>query len=80
VAGIIGVARITYLGFQLDFSVATAGFSYRILIMLLSLAGSFTGSIRLSVIAIGRLSYFFAAPVFSFKVADPQDIAALAPS
>ena len=78
VAGIIGVAALTYMGFRLDFSVATAGFSYLVLIALLSLAGSFTGSILLAVIGVGCLSYFFAEPLLSFKLANPQDVVALA--
>jgi PAS domain S-box-containing protein len=77
VAGIIGVAALTYMGFRLDFSVAAAGFSYLVLIALLSLAGSFTGSILLAVIGVGCLSYFFAEPLLSFKLANPQDVVAL---
>jgi PAS domain S-box-containing protein len=78
VLGAGGAAALTYLGFRLAFDPAVVGFSYLVLIALLSLMGSFAASIVLSVIAVGCLDYFFTEPRFSFQVADPQGVVALA--
>lgn len=75
--GGIGLAVLTLVCFQLKLNLATTGFAYLILIALLSLMGSFIGSFILSIVAVGLLNYFFAEPVFSFRVEYPQDVIAL---
>jgi PAS domain S-box-containing protein len=64
--------------FQLHLNLATTGFVYLIVIVLLSLMDSFVSSAVFSVIAVGCLDFFFAPPVFSFRVANPRLLAALA--
>ena len=76
--GGIGVAVVTFVCFRLGLYVDTAGFAYLILIALLSLIGSFIGSVILSVAAAACLTYFFAPPLLTLRVEDPRDIVALA--
>jgi K+-sensing histidine kinase KdpD len=76
--GGMGLVLVTFVCFQLGFNAATAGFAYLILIVLLSLMGSFIGSVILSIVAVGCLSYFFAPPIFSFRVEKLADVLAIA--
>jgi PAS domain S-box-containing protein len=78
IAGGIGLALVTFVCFQLGLNLATTGFAYLILIVLLSLMGSVFGCIVLSIIAVGLLNYFFTTPLFSLRVDYPEDIVALA--
>jgi PAS domain S-box-containing protein len=71
--GGIGLAFVTFVLFRLDVSLAVAAFAYLIVIVLLSLMGSFAASAMLSIVAVGGLSYFFARPIFSFAVDSPLD-------
>jgi PAS domain S-box-containing protein len=50
---------------------------FLIIIVLLSLLDSFVSSALFSIVAVSCLNYFFTEPLFSFSVADPQDVAAL---
>ena len=52
---------------------ATVAFAYLIVIVLLSLMGSFYVSAVLSIIAVAALIYFFASPIFNFRVEEAQD-------
>ena len=65
--GIAGLALITFACFQLGFGLARTGFAYVIVIALVSLLGSFSASIVLSIVAAACLNYFFAAPLFEFR-------------
>jgi PAS domain S-box-containing protein len=76
--GGIGVAVVTFVCFQLELNVDTAGFAYLILIALLSLIGTFIGSVVLSIVAAACLTYFFAPPLLSLRVEDPRDVVAIA--
>jgi PAS domain S-box-containing protein len=76
--GSIGVAVVTFICFRLELDVATAGFAYLILVVLLSLIGSFIGSVVLSIVAVACLTFFFAPPLLSLKVEDPRDVVAVA--
>ena len=66
--GVGALALVTLLCFQLGLNLTTAAFAYLIAIVLLSLMGGFPSSAVLSIVAVGCLSYFFAAPVFNFKI------------
>ena len=48
------------------------------LIVLVSLLGSFSVSVVLSIVAVACLNYFFVPPLFDFRVDDPDDIVRLA--
>ena len=72
--GLIALASLTALCLWLDFRLVTTASLYFVLIVVLSLAGSLLASIILSFIAGGCLAYFFAPPIFDFRMYDPEDI------
>jgi PAS domain S-box-containing protein len=76
--GLAGVALITFICFRLDFGVARTGFAYVILIALVSLLGSFSVSVVLSVVAVACLDYFFAPPLFTLGDVSSVDIVRMA--
>jgi signal transduction histidine kinase len=76
--GLVALAAVTVLYFWLKLPLVSAGFTYLIILVLLSLVSSFLSLAVLSLIAVGSLNYFFVAPIFSFRVDYPEDISALA--
>jgi hypothetical protein len=76
--GIVGLALITFVCFLVGFGLARTAFAYVILIALVSLLGSFSTSVVLSIIAVACLNYFFVPPLFEFRVDDPEDIVRMA--
>ena len=76
--GIAGLALITFICFRLDFGVARTDFAYVILIALVSLLGSFSVSVVLSIVAVACLNYFFAPPLFELRADDSDDIMRMA--
>jgi K+-sensing histidine kinase KdpD len=76
--GIAGLALITFVCFYVGFGVARTSFAFVILIVLVSLLGSFSASVVLSIVAVACLNYFFVPPLFEFRVDDPDDIVRLA--
>src|SRR6266850_1344354 len=75
--GSIALALLTFGCFQLRFNLATTAFLYLILIVLLSLRGSFLLSAVFSLIAVGCLAYFFTTPILSFRGGEPLEATAL---
>jgi len=71
--GAIGLALVTFVCFRFGLKPAAAGFAYLIFMALLALLGSFIGSVILSVAAAGCLQYFFAPPIFNFRMDAPED-------
>ena len=76
--GTAGLALITVVCFQLGVGLARTGFAYVILIALTSLVGSLGASVVLSIIAAGCLNYFFAPPLFEFRIDAADDIMRIA--
>src|SRR5215467_9782352 len=76
--GIAGLALITPICFHIGFRVTRTSFVYLILIALVSLLGSLSVSVVLSIIAVACLNYFFVPPFFGFRVDDPDDLVRLA--
>src|SRR3984893_16144569 len=76
--GIAGLALITFVCFQLGLGLARTGFAYVILVALVSLLGSFSASVVLSILAAACLNYFFAPPLFELRVDAPDDILSIA--
>jgi C4-dicarboxylate-specific signal transduction histidine kinase len=76
--GLVGLAAVTGLYFWLGFPLVSAAFTYLILIVFLSLWSSLPFLFILSIIAVGSLSYFFAPPIFSFRIDYEQDIVVVA--
>jgi PAS domain S-box-containing protein len=76
--GTAGLALITFVCLQLGFGLGRTAFAYVILLALVSLLGSFSVSVVLSVIAAACLDYFFAPPLFTFGANVSDDIARIA--
>lgn len=75
--GVIGLTALTFVCFQLHLNISTAGFLYLIVIVFLSLAGDFAASVVTSLFAVGCLTYFFAPPIFTFRVNDALNLIAI---
>src|ERR1700751_3941207 len=73
--GGVSLALLTVGCFRLGLDLPTAAFLYVILVTLLSLTGSFLGSVILSIAALACLDYFFARPIFSLRIDSPRDVA-----
>jgi PAS domain S-box-containing protein len=76
--GIAGLALITFVCFRVGFGLARTGFAYVILITLVSLLGSFSTSVVLSIIAAACLNYFFAPPLFELRIDAVDDVVRIA--
>ena len=72
-AGSIALGLVTFVCFRLRLNLATTLCLYLIVIVVLSLRGSFISSAFVSLVAVGCLAYYFAPPIFSFRVDDPFD-------
>src|SRR3984885_2272343 len=72
--GLVSVATVTGLYFWLDVPLVATAFTYLVVLVLLALVSNLTSLIVLSFIGVGCLSYFFAPPIYSFRVDYPQDL------
>jgi PAS domain S-box-containing protein len=72
--GLVSLATVTGLYFWLDVPLVAAAFTYLVVLVLLALVSTLSSLIVLSFVAVGCLSYFFAPPIYSFRVDYPQDI------
>src|SRR6204780_2832271 len=72
--GVVSLATVTSLYFWLDVPLVAAAFTYLVVLVLLSFVSNFFSLIVLSLICVGCLSYFFAPPIYSFRVDYPQDL------
>ena len=72
--GLASFATVTGLLFWLDVPLVAAAFTYLVILVLLSLVSNLSSLIVLSLIGVGCLSYFFAPPIYSFRLDYPQDI------
>lgn len=68
--GVIGLAPVTLVCFQFHVGLATAALLYLMIVVLVSLKGSFVSSALFSVLAIGCLDYFFTIPLFTLGMND----------
>lgn len=72
---VVGVVTLICYALRLDLTVTA--FLYLIIVVLQSLIGDFVSSAVVSVIADLCLNFFFAPPLFSFRVSDSSDLWAL---
>jgi PAS domain S-box-containing protein len=72
--GLVSIATVTGLYFWLDVPLVAAASTYLVVLVLLSLVSNLSTLIVLSFIGVCCLSYFFAPPIYSFRVDYPQDI------
>ena len=75
--GAAGIAASTVLAYRLHAPLATAGFVYLFVVVVVSLAYGIWQGTFVSLLAVSCLNYFFIPPVFSFAVADDRDWIAL---
>ncbi|WP_175106862.1 DUF4118 domain-containing protein, partial [Pararobbsia alpina] len=75
--GGIALGGVTWACFKFGLDLTTTGLIYLVVIVLLSLIGAFGLSVVFSFAAIACLTFFFARPLFSFRVDAPDDISAL---
>ena len=75
--GLVSLATVTGLYFWLDVPLVAAAFTYLVVLVLLALVSNLFSLIVLSFIGVGCLSYFFAPPIYSFRVDYPQDLIAI---
>ena len=72
--GLVSLATVTGLYFWLDAPLVAVAFTYLVVLVLLSLVSKFSSLIVLSFIGAGCLNYFFASPVYSFRIDYTQDL------
>jgi C4-dicarboxylate-specific signal transduction histidine kinase len=76
--GSIALALVTLAFFWLHVDLASTAFAYLVVILLISLMGSFTVSALLSIVSVAGLTYFFAPPIYSLWIDDPQHFVVVA--
>jgi signal transduction histidine kinase len=72
--GLVSLAAVAGMYFWLDAPLVAAAFTYLVILVLLSLVSNFSSLIVLSFIGVCCLSYFFAPPIYSFRVDYAQDL------
>src|ERR1700722_14588843 len=72
--GLVSLSTVTGLYFWLDAPLVAAAFTYLVVLVLLSLVSKLSSLIVLSFIGVCCLSYFFAPPIYSFRVDYSQDL------
>jgi hypothetical protein len=72
--GLVSLATVTGLYSLLDLPLVAAAFTYLVALVLLSLVSNLSSLIVLSFIGVCCLNYFFAPPIYSFRVDYPQDL------
>ena len=77
-SGATAIGLLTWICFRLRANDTTATCLFLIVVVMVSLQGSFLSSTVVSCIAVVCLDYFFTPPVFSFRISDPIDIFGLA--
>ena len=77
-AGLTGVALVTFIAFRLHLNLSTSGSLYFLIVVMVSIVWGFWEASVTSLIAVGCLNYFFIPPVFTWTVSDPQNWVALA--
>ncbi len=75
--GCVAIALTTFVCFNAHIKRPTPAFLYLIIIVLLSLRGSFVSLAVVSLVAAGCFDYYFLEPIYSFRVGDPVDIVAI---
>jgi PAS domain S-box-containing protein len=72
--GLVSLATVTGLYFWLDVPLGAAAFTYLVVLVLLSLVSNLSSMVVLSFIGVCCLDYFFAPPIYSFRVDYSQDL------
>src|SRR5258708_23005333 len=72
--GSTALALVTLAFFRLGIELASTAFAYLIVIVLVSLMGSFIASALLAIMSVAGLNCFFAPPIFDFRIDNPLHI------
>jgi len=75
--GCAAIAIVTLIAYKLHFPVATTGFAYLLVVVVIALNFGLWQATFVSLIAVSCLNYFFILPIFSFAVANERDWVAL---
>jgi len=75
--GTIALIPVTLISFRLQVGLATSALLYLLVVVLISLKGSFLSSTLVSVLAVGCLDYFFTTPLFRLGMNDPRSYVAM---
>jgi two-component system sensor histidine kinase KdpD len=76
--GILAVAVVTGISYSLNFEMSSAGFLYLLSVVFIALTSGFWQATLISILAVLCLNYFFVKPIFTFYIAQTQDMVALA--
>jgi two-component system sensor histidine kinase KdpD len=71
------VAICTWLAFHLGLNLASSGFLYLVVVVLVAVHWGFWAATATSIVAVACLNYFFVPPLFTFGVSDPENLVAL---
>src|ERR1700691_4728997 len=71
------VVVATIVGFRLHLGASGAIPVFLLVVVLHSLAGDFLSSAFVSLVSVLSLDYYFTAPLFSLRIADPSEVLAL---
>jgi len=74
VLGCAAVAVLTWIAFALHLALGVVSLLYIVLIVLMSMTGDVVSSVVLAVLTAMCLDYFFAEPLFSLTIDDPDDV------
>jgi PAS domain S-box-containing protein len=72
--GLVSLATVTGLYFWLGVPLVAAASTYLVVLVLLSLVSNLSSLIVLAFIGVCCLNYFFAPPIYAFRVDYPQDL------
>jgi len=75
--GCIAIAIATFVAYSLHFPLATAGFIYLLVVVVVALIAGIWQATFISLVAVSCLNYFFIPPILSFSVSDERDWIAL---
>jgi len=78
VLGVLALTLVTLVFFRLHANLATAAFADLVVILLFSMIGSFAAAVLLCLLSVASLAYFFAPPILSFTIEDPQHVLVMA--
>jgi len=72
--GGVVLVLVTLAFYSLRVDLASTAFAYLVVILLISLMGSFAASALLSILSVASLIYFFVPPFLAFKIDEPQHL------
>src|SRR5262245_27854958 len=75
--GSAAIALLTYAGYRLQITDATAALIFLFVIVILSLRSSLTGALIVSIFAVACLDYYFTPPLFRVRISESMDVVAL---